>query len=214
MEPLLGTPARVPRVLGGRYALLRRLGAGGMAEVYLARDQELGRQVAVKLLHPAFAADPRFVERFRREARAAAALSHPHIVAVYDWGTAGAPAGAPYMVMEYVPGPDLKEDLCRRGPLPEPEALRIGEQVAGALAAAHARGVVHRDVKPQNILLVRQEEDVVAKVTDFGIARTRGVALEGYRPGQGLVEHHPQAVQVGAPVQGAGLGLLRGEVVG
>ena len=177
MEPLPGAPARV---LGGRYALVRRLGAGGMAEVYLALDQALGRQVAVKLLHPAFAADPRFVERFRREARAAAALNHPHIVAVYDWGTeapqAGAPPGAPYMVMEYVPGPNLKEEVRRRGPLPEPEALRIGEQVAGALAAAHARGVVHRDVKPQNILLVREGEDVVAKVTDFGIARTRGVA--------------------------------------
>ena len=90
MEPLPGTPARV---LGGRYALLRRLGAGGMAEVHLALDQALGRQVAVKLLHPAYAADPRFVERFRREARAAAALNHPHIVSVYDWGTDGQPDG-------------------------------------------------------------------------------------------------------------------------
>ncbi|HEX2515007.1 MAG TPA: protein kinase, partial [Chloroflexota bacterium] len=185
MEPLLGTPARELRVLGGRYALLHRLGAGGMAEVYLALDQALDRQVAVKLLHPAYAADPLFVERFRREARAAAALNHPHIVSVYDWGTDGAPSGWPYMVMEYVPGPNLKEELRRRGALPEPEALRIGEQVAGALAAAHARGMVHRDVKPHNILLLRQEEEVLAKVTDFGIARTRGVA--GLTTGSGVL---------------------------
>ncbi len=189
MEPLLGTPARVPRVLGDRYALLRRLGAGGMAEVHLALDRALDRQVAVKLLHPAYAADPLFVERFRREARAAAALNHPHIVSVYDWGTDGqpdgAPSGCPYMVMEYIPGPNLKEELRRRGALPEPEALRIGEQVAGALAAAHARGMVHRDVKPHNILLLRQEEEVLAKVADFGIARTRGVA--GLTTGSGVL---------------------------
>ncbi len=92
MEPLLGTPARSCGYWAGRYALLRRLGAGGMAEVHLALDQALGRQVAVKLLHPAYTADPLFVERFRREARAAAALNHPHIVSVYDWGTEGPPA--------------------------------------------------------------------------------------------------------------------------
>jgi serine/threonine-protein kinase len=154
-------------VVAGRYALEHRLGVGGMAEVYLARDLRTGRQVALKLLRsaPSQAADPRVVARFEREGRAAAAIVHPNVVAVHG---SGADDGTHYISMEYVPGPNLKELLRERGPLPEDEALRIAEEVAAALEAAHAHGVVHLDVKPHNVLLA---PDGRAKVTDFGIAR-------------------------------------------
>ncbi len=158
------------RIVGERYELQDRIGAGGMAEVYLALDHRLGRQVAVKVLYPAYAADPAFVERFRREARAAAALNHPHIAAVYDWGSDG---DTYYMVMEYVPGGNLKEALREHGPCPEGDALRLGAQIASALEAAHRQGVIHRDVKPHNVLLDLQKE---VKVVDFGIARAVGAA--------------------------------------
>ena len=153
------------RVLGDRYEIHQRLARGGMAQVYLARDRSLDRPVAVKELVPEFATDPSFVERFRREAQAAANLAHPNIVGVYDWGTQD---GTYYIVMEYIDGPSLSQVIRRDGPLHPRRAAEIAGEVASALGFAHSRGVVHRDVKPGNVLLTSNGQ---SKVTDFGIAR-------------------------------------------
>src|SRR5215216_4818094 len=153
------------RILDGRYRLGSLLGVGGMARVYLASDWVLERQVAVKVLSPPFAQDPVFVERFRREARAAARVSHPNIVAVFD---SGSDAGQHYLVMEYVAGQSLAELLARQGRLVPRRAAELAIQVCGALAAAHAQGLVHRDVKPANVLV---GDDGQVKVTDFGIVK-------------------------------------------
>ncbi|MGE0028349.1 MAG: Stk1 family PASTA domain-containing Ser/Thr kinase [Thermoleophilia bacterium] len=152
-------------LIGGRYELGRQLGAGGMARVYLGHDRLLDREVAVKVLAEPYASDPNFVERFRREASAAAGLNHPTIVAVYDRGEAD---GSYYIVMEYLAGPDLKQVIRSRAPLPPVEAIDATQQILAALGAAHRRDLVHRDVKPQNVLVA---EDGHLKVTDFGIAR-------------------------------------------
>ena len=152
-------------VLGGRYRLVELLGQGGMATIYRATDSELGRDVAVKVLHPEYGHDPDFVARFRQEAHAAASLSHPGIVGVYDFGTDDA---GPYLVMELVDGEDLAALIRRNGPLPPRQAARLVAEVARALDAAHERGIVHRDVKPGNIMLTSNGR---VKVTDFGIAR-------------------------------------------
>jgi eukaryotic-like serine/threonine-protein kinase len=152
-------------LIGGRYELGRQLGAGGMARVYLGHDRLLDRQVAVKVLAEPYASDPQFVERFRREASAAAGLNHPNIVAVYDRGEAD---GSYYIVMEYLSGPDLKQVIRRRAPLSPLQAIDYAQQILAALGAAHRRDLVHRDVKPQNVLVA---EDGHLKVTDFGIAR-------------------------------------------
>jgi serine/threonine-protein kinase len=152
-------------VLGGRYRLVELLGQGGMATIFRATDAQLGREVAVKVLHPQFGRDPDFVARFRQEAQAAASLSHPNIVAVYDFGT---DADGPYIVMELIDGEDVATLLARNGPLPPRQAARLAAEVAHALSAAHARGIVHRDVKPGNILV---SSDGRVKVADFGIAR-------------------------------------------
>ncbi len=172
-------------VVAGRYELRQYIGSGGSAAVYLGRDRRLDRDVAVKLLRPECAADPSFVERFRREARAAAALNDPHVVAIYDFGFAAEGAeenhasasadgsAVPFIVMEYVPGASLKDVLRRRGPLPEREALDVAAQIAAALEAAHQRGVIHRDVKPHNILL---DDRGWVKVADFGLARATSAA--------------------------------------
>ena len=154
-----------PVVLNGRYELRRRIARGGMAEVYLARDQMLDRPVAIKVLYPEFAADPAFVERFRREAQAAANLNHPSIVGVYDGGTYG---GTNFIVLEYVRGRTLAEELAEVGRLAPDRVAEVGAAIAGALSFAHRSGVVHRDVKPGNVLISAQGE---VKVTDFGIAR-------------------------------------------
>jgi beta-lactam-binding protein with PASTA domain/predicted Ser/Thr protein kinase len=153
------------RVLAGRYELSERLGSGGMAEVYLGRDRVLGRTVAVKILLPQFAGDPHFIARFRREAQAAAALNHPHIVGVYDTGSDD---GTHFIVMEYVEGRTLRDVIREEGPLLPERAAEIAADVCSALAFAHSHGIVHRDVKPANIMITRQGE---VKVTDFGIAR-------------------------------------------
>jgi eukaryotic-like serine/threonine-protein kinase len=153
-------------VLGDRYMLLEILGAGGMAQVYLAHDNVLDREVALKVLREHYAHDEGFVERFRREAKNAAALNHPSIVQVYDRGRDK--DGTYYMAMEYVPGGTLKDRICQGRPLEPREAARIGSRVAEALSVAHARSIVHRDIKPQNVLLDASAE---AKVADFGIAR-------------------------------------------
>jgi eukaryotic-like serine/threonine-protein kinase len=153
------------KVYTNRYEIVRHLARGGMAEVYLARDQLLDRPVALKVLFPEFARDPSFVQRFRREAQSAANLNHPNIVAVFDWGEED---GTYFIVMEYVEGRSLKEAIQAEGPLYPNVAADLASDVAGALGFAHRNGVIHRDVKPGNILITPQGQ---VKVTDFGIAR-------------------------------------------
>jgi len=153
--------------LNGRYRLIAPIGEGGMATVYSAQDTRLGRTVAVKVLHPEFARDEPFLQRFQQEAEFSASLgAHPSIVAIYDVGEDGPRR---YIVMELVEGRSLKDLILERAPFSVPEAFSIGQQVASALEFAHSRGLVHRDVKPQNIMVTPQG---VAKVTDFGIARS------------------------------------------
>jgi eukaryotic-like serine/threonine-protein kinase len=149
----------------GRYRVLRKLGAGGMADVYLAEDEELGRRVAIKILNDRHANDEQFVERFRREAKNAAGLSHPNIVAIYDRGEA---EGTYYIAMEFLDGRSLKELLIARGPMPIDDAIAYTRQILNALRFAHKKGVVHRDIKPHNVMV---DPDGRVKVTDFGIAR-------------------------------------------
>jgi tRNA A-37 threonylcarbamoyl transferase component Bud32 len=170
MSTLLGT------ILSGRYRLEARIGAGGMSTVYRALDETLQRQVAIKLMNREVATDSDQLERFRREARAVAQLSHPHIVGVID---AGEDEGRPYIVFEYIEGETLKDRIRRQGRLPIAEAVAYAIEIARALGAAHARHIVHRDVKPQNVLI---DEEGSAKVTDFGIARTldeEGLTADG-----------------------------------
>jgi serine/threonine-protein kinase len=152
-------------LIDGRYRVLSRLGAGGMADVFLAEDQQLGRKVALKLLHRRFAEDPGFVERFRREAQAAAGLQHPHVVSVYD---RGAYDGTYYIAMEYLPGRSLKQLIRQEAPLDPVRAIDITNQILKAARFAHRRGVIHRDLKPHNVIVDDSDQ---AKVTDFGIAR-------------------------------------------
>src|SRR5688500_6887444 len=149
----------------GRYRIVRKLGSGGMANVYLAEDEELGRRVAIKILNDRHASDDSFVERFRREAKNAAGLSHPNIVQIYDRGEA---EGTYYIAMEYLEGRTLKEAVTSRQPLPIGEAIGYARQILNALRFAHRKGIVHRDIKPHNALI---DDDGRTKVTDFGIAR-------------------------------------------
>jgi serine/threonine-protein kinase len=153
-------------VLSGRYRLESKLGSGGMSTVYLARDETLQRWVAVKVMHREMSDQPDQLERFRREARAVAQLSHPNVVAVIDAGEDG---GYPYIVFEHVEGETLKQRIDRLGRLPVDEAAAYGIEVGRGLAAAHAQRLIHRDVKPQNVLI---DAEGRAKVTDFGIARS------------------------------------------
>lgn len=164
MDTTLSDPL-VDRLLDGRYAVESRLARGGMASVYLATDTRLDRRVAVKVMHPGLAEDPDFVARFNREARASARLSHPDIVAVYDQGEDD---GQAFLVMEYVPGATLRAVLRDRGRLSTGEALAVMDHVLAALGAAHDAGLIHRDVKPENVLVTA---DGRVKVADFGLAR-------------------------------------------
>lgn len=158
----------VGRTLSGRYKLVARLAGGHLGEVYGARDERLDRPVAIKALKPALSHDEELVERFKEEARLVARVSHPNVVSVYDWGS---DAGTFYMVMEHVPGTDLRTLLVARGSLEPAQATEIVAQVCDALSAAHARGVVHKDLKPENVLI---SFDGTVKVADFGIAAVAG----------------------------------------
>src|SRR5215475_4127533 len=140
------------RVFSNRYAIERELAQGGMAEVYLAHDQLLNRPVALKVLFPEYAREPSFVERFRREAQAAANLNHPNIVAIYDWGQED---GTYFIVMEYVEGRSLRDLIRAEAPIESGRAAEITAEIAGALAFAHRGGVVHRDVKPGNVVITQ-----------------------------------------------------------
>jgi serine/threonine-protein kinase len=163
-----------PPALGDRYLLCELLGSGGMAEVYRARDLRLDRAVAVKVLRPELAADPTQRVRFGREARAAASLNHPAIVAVFDSGEGAGPHfDLPYLVMEYLPGRTLAQVLAEDGPLPPHQALRVVAEILDALDHAHRHGMVHRDVKPANVMVV-EDGTVAVKLMDFGIARSFG----------------------------------------
>jgi eukaryotic-like serine/threonine-protein kinase len=152
-------------IIDGRYEVLSQIGSGGMADVYLVRDQLLGRQVALKLLHARFAEDQDFVERFRREASSAAGLSHPNVVGIFDRGEWN---GTYYIAMEYLSGRSLKTLVQEQGPLDPPAAIDIVLQILRAARFAHRRGIIHRDLTPYNVIL---DEEGRAKVTDFGIAR-------------------------------------------
>jgi serine/threonine-protein kinase len=172
-------------LIGGRYRLDEEIGRGGMSTVYRAFDTVLERPVAIKLMHREIASDSDQLERFRREARSVARLNHPHVVTVIDAGEASSDegetggVGTPYIVLEYVDGETLKDIIRRDGPLDIPQALAYAIEIARALGAAHERQLVHRDVKPHNILI---SEEGGAKITDFGIARTlteEGLTMEG-----------------------------------
>ncbi|MDX6701136.1 MAG: eukaryotic-like serine/threonine-protein kinase [Baekduia sp.] len=168
--------SQVGTLLNGRYRLDAQIGTGGMSTVYRAFDTVLERQVAIKLMHREIASDSDQLERFRREARAVAQLNHPHIVTVID---AGEDDNTPYIVFEYVEGETLKDRIRRHGRLPVSEAIAYAIEISRALGVAHANGIVHRDVKPQNVLV---DEEGSAKVTDFGIARTldqEGLTADG-----------------------------------
>src|SRR3954463_15169975 len=155
----------VGELVAERYELEELVGTGGMSSVFRAHDRMLDRKVALKVLHEQYTEDEEYVERFRREARSVAQLSHPNIVTVIDRGEAD---GRQFIVFEYVEGENLKELVERRGPRPVRRALELGIQIGTALAFAHENGLVHRDVKPQNVIL----GDGRARVTDFGIARS------------------------------------------
>ena len=156
----------IDSVFDRRYRIIRKLGSGGMANVYLAEDQELGRRVAIKILDDRHAADDSFIERFRREAKNAAGLSHPNIVSIYDRGEA---EGTYYIAMEYLSGRSLKELIVGRGPTPIRIAIDYTRQILAALGFAHRHGIVHRDIKPHNVVV---DAEGRVKVTDFGIARS------------------------------------------
>ncbi len=154
--------------LNNRYEIVRSIGHGGAAIVYLGRDLLLNRQVAIKILRAQFASDPAYVERFQREAQAAASFAHPNIIDIYDVGEVN---DSPFIVMEYIPGDTLKEIIENEGPFDPDDVAALIEQVAAGLDYAHARGIIHRDIKPQNILVTREG---LAKVVDFGIAKGPG----------------------------------------
>ncbi|HEY7724588.1 MAG TPA: serine/threonine-protein kinase, partial [Anaeromyxobacteraceae bacterium] len=192
------TTAWVGQVVADRYRLVEVIGEGGMGAVFRAEHVRIGKALAVKLLRGAFARDPDAVKRFDAEARIVSRLSHPHTIAVFDYGELGSGEGF-YLAMEYVPGRDLATLLREEGRLPEPRAVAIAEQILGSLAEAHEAGVIHRDVKPANVMLARTREGDYAKVLDFGIAKLRDAA--GDETTQGVILGTPNYL---APEQARG----------
>ena len=162
----------IGRVFNNRYQITERIGIGGMAEVYRAQDNVLGRLVAVKVMLPQYAADPNFTQRFKQEAAAAANLQSPYIVNVYDWGLRT--RATYYIVMEFVRGSDLKTAIIERGAINQRKVAEIGSQVCQALSVAHGLDIIHRDIKPQNIMV---QPDGNVKVMDFGIARAKNSVM-------------------------------------
>jgi beta-lactam-binding protein with PASTA domain/predicted Ser/Thr protein kinase len=191
------TDTLINTLFDGRYRILRRLGSGGMANVYLAEDEELGRRVAIKILNDRHASDDSFVERFRREAKNAAGLSHPNIVSIYDRGEA---EGTYYIAMEYLEGRSLKDRIVAEGPLPIPAAIEATRQILHALGFAHRGGVVHRDVKPHNVLLAQDSAERRYKVTDFGISRTSASQMTEAGSIVGTAQYLSPEQARGAPV--------------
>jgi serine/threonine-protein kinase len=191
------TDTLINTLFDGRYRILRRLGTGGMANVYLAEDEELGRRVAIKILNDRHASDDSFVERFRREAKNAAGLSHPNIVSIYDRGEA---EGTYYIAMEYLEGRSLKDKIVAEGPLPIPEAIEATRQILRALGFAHRGGIVHRDVKPHNVLLAQDSAERRYKVTDFGISRTSASQMTEAGSIVGTAQYLSPEQARGAPV--------------
>ena len=180
IEPDAADPF-VGRVLEGKYEIVAPLGAGGMGAVYLARRVLIGDEVAVKVLHSRFTGDEKLVERFRREARAAAQLHHPNVVTIHDYGEARGPEGFAYIVMELVRGESLRQLLRREGRLDARRAVELMRGVCAGVGAAHRRGIVHRDIKPDNVIVSPADDDHASehvKVVDFGIAKIRDVAAE------------------------------------
>jgi eukaryotic-like serine/threonine-protein kinase len=178
----------------GRYRIMRKLGTGGMANVYLAEDQELGRRVAIKILDDRHASDEQFIERFRREAKNAAGLSHPNIVSIYDRGEA---EGTYYIAMEYLDGRSLKELIVSRGAAPVNIAIDYARQTLAAVRFAHRHGIVHRDIKPHNVLV---DAEGRLKVTDFGIARAGGSQMTEAGSIIGTAQYLSPEQAKGAPV--------------
>jgi serine/threonine protein kinase/beta-lactam-binding protein with PASTA domain len=188
----------------GRYRILRKLGSGGMANVYLAEDEELGRRVAIKILNERYAGDDLFIERFRREAKSAAGLSHPNIVSIYDRGEA---EGTYYIAMEVIEGRSLKELIMTHGALPIDTAIGYAKQLLEALRFAHRHGIIHRDIKPHNVL-VSADQQVKAneprlKVTDFGIARHGASQMTEAGSIMGTAQYLSPEQARGAPVTAA-----------
>jgi serine/threonine-protein kinase len=182
-------------LFAGRYLLGRKLGSGGMADVWLAEDKELGRRVAIKILHERYASDEQFVERFRREATNAAGLSHPNIVSIFDRGEA---EGSYFIVMEYVEGRTLKELVVTRGPCPIPVAVSYVRQVLAALRYAHRHGIIHRDIKPHNVIV---DHEGRVKVADFGIARAGASQITEAGSIIGTAQYLSPEQARGAPVE-------------
>src|SRR5215216_4846985 len=188
------TDTLIDTLFDGRYRIVRKLGTGGMANVYLAEDQELGRRVAIKILDERHASDEQFVERFRREAKNAASLSHPNIVSIYDRGEA---EGTYYIAMEYLDGRSLKELIVARGPAPIHLAVDYARQILAALRFAHRHGIVHRDIKPHNVLV---DGEGRLKVTDFGIARAGASQMTEVGSIIGTAQYLSPEQAKGAPV--------------
>jgi serine/threonine protein kinase len=187
-DPLLG------RVLDGKYEIIAPLGAGGMGSVYRARRVLIGDEVAVKVLHTKFVNDDTLVARFRREARAAAQLHHPNVVTIHDYGEARGPRGFAYIVMELVRGDSLRALIRREGRMDVARAVSLMRDVCAGVGAAHRRGIVHRDIKPDNIIVVPADEDAPTervKVVDFGIAKLRDMASDGTLTEEGDVVGTP-----------------------
>ena len=198
-------------VVDGRYTIERRLGSGGMADVYCAEDSQLGRQIALKVLHRRFARDREFVERFRREASAAAGLQHPNVVGVFDRGEYD---GTYYIAMEYLPGRTLKDLIREEAPLDQLRAIDYAIQILQAASFAHRRGVIHRDFKPHNVIVA---DDDRLKVTDFGIARAGASEMTETGSIMGTAQYlspeQAQGQRVGAPSDLYSIGVVLFEML-